>query len=150
MIEPVLKARQSAFGGEALPPVGAVEPPTHLGLVLALRPVSVVLQTHEAGKRTSLPDLHRPQPEPPFLPVTDELRDLLLALLASQRARQIPHDLRVGTHTGVGVEVLVPPRTQEQPGGLYLECHSPRFTFSREPPMADSYSNPCDQMRSRS
>jgi hypothetical protein len=100
-------------------PVSGVEPPAHLGLVLALDPLVLVNKSDEADERAGRPVLHGPQPEAVLVPVADETRDLRLALLPSERsaAADVLHSFGVGADTRVKVQILaLPPAQQEPPG----------------------------------
>jgi hypothetical protein len=121
ILEPVAQARTRTLGGEDPTLERAVQETSLFNVVLAGAPVVVARQTNPAGEFAPNFVFHRPHPKALLSPMPDKSLDPLPGLLASEGSRHVAHDLRVGAQAGVGFEVFVSLRTQQEAGGLKFD-----------------------------
>ncbi len=109
----------SGLQGEASTPVRPSKGPGEF----AIRPTLRKVEADTAQQRAACPFLHSKHAETAELPVANEHRHLPPGVVpAENRAdTDVTHDLRVRTHGGVGINVVVSKGPQQQPFGFKRE-----------------------------
>src|SRR5438309_6990111 len=115
-VQPVRYTRASTLGGVAPTPISAVQLPLHLDLFRA-RPMVKVIQA-DLSDPIPAPLLNgRPGSEPTLCPQSKNPGMGLRRFLVRQRSvlmGDVPHDVGIGEHPGVLVQVRVAPRAQDE------------------------------------
>ena len=121
-LEGMSERSAGGFEGKAFAPVAAGERPCDLPVGPAVRKVEAHAPDEHAGR----PLFERPHPEASEVPVASEHRHLPPGIVPAENppVSHVPHDVRVGAHGSVWLDVGIAKGAEQQTFGLERE-HRP-------------------------